>query len=185
MKVLVTGGGGFLGGAIIDELLKRGDEVSNLSRHKYPDLEARGVDCFTVDIRNKEAVNLLDFSSYDCIFHVAAMAGIWGRKSDFFEINIKGTQNIYEKAHACGVKYFIYTSSPSAIFGNEDIKGGDENLPYPTQFSSYYGESKALAEQYILEACKLENAPKMIALRPHLIWGPRRSTYLSSDYSKS
>lgn len=172
MNVLVTGGGGFLGSAIIDELLGREYKVFNLSRNSYPELEAKSVTCLRADISSKEEVQKLDFKIFDCVFHVAAKAGVWGKRSDYININFEGSKNIFDHAKKSGVKYIIYTSSPSAVFGWEDINGSDESLPYPETFSSYYGESKALAEQYILEQAKADEAPKTIALRPHLIWGP-------------
>lgn len=172
MRVLITGGGGFLGSAIIDELLSRKYDVVNLSRNTYTELEAKGVSCLTADISKSAEVEVLDLSGFDCVFHVAAKAGVWGKKEDFFGINIEGTKNIFNHAKASGIKYFIYTSSPSAVFGWDDIENGDESLPYPDSFSSYYGESKALAEQFILEQAKLPDSPQVIALRPHLIWGP-------------
>lgn len=171
MKALVTGGGGFLGTHIIKLLLQEKFDVYNFSRNSYVDLTDMGVTCLKGDIRNPEDLALIDLSGFEVVFHVAAKAGVWGKKSDYFDINVTGTKNIYNKTKENKVPYFIYTSSPSAVFGWEDICAGDESLPYPESFSSYYGESKALAEQFILSQ-NSSDGPKTISLRPHLIWGP-------------
>ena len=171
MKILITGGGGFLGSNIITKLLELPQvEVFNFSRNKYPELEEKGVTCLVGDIRSKSDIANLDLKGFEAIFHVAAKAGIWGREKDYFDINFEGTKNIYQKAKKDGVPYLIYTSSPSVVFGWEDIVNGDESLAYPKQFSSAYGESKALAEKFLIENSR-EEGPLIISLRPHLIWG--------------
>ena len=171
MKALVTGGGGFLGMNIIKLLLADKFEVYNFSRNSYVELTEMGVTCLRGDIRNNKDVDKLNLTDFEVVFHVAAKAGVWGNKKDYFEINIDGTKNIFNKAAKDKVPYFIYTSSPSAVFGWADIEGADESIPYPETFSSYYGESKALAEQFILSN-RDKDGPLTISLRPHLIWGP-------------
>ena len=169
MKILVTGGGGFLGGELIDMLIERGDEVSNLSRKSYESLISKGVECIKCDLSQAEEVATLDLSQFDAIFHVAALAGIWGKREDFLNINFKGTKNLYLKAREDGVKSFIYTSSPSVVFGSEDIEGADESIDYPEKYYSDYAESKAMAERFLIN--QNNEGPLVISLRPHLIWG--------------
>ena len=79
MRALVTGGGGFLGHAIIEQLLARGDQVKSFARGSYPDLSARGVEVVQGDIANAEAV-LRAAREVDVVFHVAAKAGFGGAK---------------------------------------------------------------------------------------------------------
>ena len=98
MKVLVTGGGGFLGGYIIDELLALKYEVSNLSRHAYPELINKNVECIQGDISNLQFIEKLDLSKFDTIFHVAAKAGVWGSKESYYSINYHGSKQLFEKA---------------------------------------------------------------------------------------
>jgi nucleoside-diphosphate-sugar epimerase len=166
---LVTGGGGFLGRHIVDLLLQRGDSVTVFNRSQYPDLQERGVTCLTGDLRDKEAVaNAVAGKS--TVFHVAAKAGFWGSVSDYYGINVTGTQNILNCCQQAGVKKFIYTSSPSVAFGTEAIENGDETLPYPDSYLTAYPQTKAEAEKAVLKA----NSDNFLtcALRPHLIWGP-------------
>jgi len=168
MKVLVTGGGGFLGGNIVKELLKRGHEVTNLSRNLYPDLTSLEVKTLQVDLTDKKKVNELNLKEFDAIFHVAALAGVWGKYETYYAINFEGSVNLFNKAKSDGVKHFIYTSTPSVVFGKDDIHGGDESCPYPDEYLTAYAKTKSMAEKFILA----QDGVNTIALRPHLIWGP-------------
>lgn len=169
MKALVTGGGGFLGTEIVRQLLDRGDEVTILARSKYPEVEAMGAKALQLDITKKEGLKEA-CEGMDVIFHVAALAGVWGPRERYFSINVEGTRNMLEAAKEAGVSKFVYTSSPSAVWngGNEEFIT-EEDATYPDTFMTDYPESKAEAEKLALAA----NCPEMsvCALRPHLIWG--------------
>jgi len=169
MKALVTGGGGFLGGAIVRMLLKRGDEVVSYSRSSYPALAALGVEQFSGDIADKAA---LAAAAQDCdiIFHVAAKAGIWGSYSEYFRANVTGTEAVIAACRANGITRLVATGSPSVVFDGRDIEGGDESLPYPDHYEAHYPQTKMLAERTVLQANSVALAT--VSLRPHLIWGP-------------
>ncbi len=153
-------------------LLKRGESVRVMGRSKYPLLEKSGVETFTGDIRNYEAV-MAATSGMDTVFHVASMTGIWGKKKDFFETNVTGTKNIIGACKKNGVSKIVYTSTPSVIYGSrENFENVDESIPYPARYNCFYPETKALAEKMVL----VENGKNnllTVSLRPHLIWGPR------------
>ncbi len=169
MKVLVTGGGGFLGSAIVRLLCQRGDQVRSFSRGEYAELSALGVEQFRGDLDDREAVSRAA-KGCDLIFHVAAKAGIWGSYHDFYRSNVTGTAHILEACRLHGISRLVYTSSPSVVFDGTDVEGGNESLPYPSRYEAHYPHTKALAEQMVLAA----NSPDLavISLRPHLIWGP-------------
>jgi 2-alkyl-3-oxoalkanoate reductase len=169
MKALVTGGGGFLGSAIVRLLHERGDEVSVLGRGTYPHIAAYTKRMFQADIRLASAVAHA-CAGMDVVFHVAALAGIWGRRRDFWSINVDGTRNIVEACRSNGVPRLVFTSTPSVVFGKDDLCGVDESTPYPSQYLAAYAETKAAAERMVLAA----NSPTLatIALRPHLTFGP-------------
>lgn len=169
VKALVTGGGGFLGGVVVRQLIKRGDVVRSFSRGVYPELTQLGVEQFQGDLSERETL-LHAAAGCDIIFHVAAKAGIWGRYQEFFQANVIGTENVLAACRANGIKRLVYTSSPSVVFDGRDIEGSDESLPYPAHFEAPYPQTKALAEQLILAA----DSPSLatVSLRPHLIWGP-------------
>ncbi len=170
MNILVTGGGGFLGLHICQLLRNDGHDVSSLSRSHYISLDTLDIKTIKCDLRNSDDVSKLDLSSFDAIIHTAAKAGVWGDKAEYFNINYIGTQSLFNQAKECGVKYFIYTSSPSVVFGKEDILNGDESIPYPEKYYTAYAESKALAEEYVLSSSCDDILS--LAIRPHLIWGP-------------
>ncbi|HVJ84252.1 MAG TPA: NAD-dependent epimerase/dehydratase family protein [Caulifigura sp.] len=168
---LVTGGGGFLGRYIVEQLLAAGVTVRIYSRRRFPDLEALGVTSLVGDLRDAPAVADA-CRGVDTVFHAAAVPGIWGPWSLYYETNTLGTENIIKACIAGGVARLIYTSSPSVIYDGQPHEGADESLPYPAHYSAHYPRSKALAEQAVL-AANNSTGLKTIALRPHLIWGPR------------
>lgn len=172
MRILVTGGGGFLGTHIIKELLKNPTYlVTNFSRHSYAHLEDMGVPTIKGDLRNKSQVEYTLKQGFDAIFHVAALPGVWGKYEDYYEINYLGTKYLAEGAKEHGVSRFIYTSTPSVVFNKEDLLGVNEDQPYATEFLNAYSETKTLAEKCVLELNDGKNF-MVCALRPHLIWGP-------------
>lgn len=172
MRILVTGGGGFLGTWIIRELLKNPSYlVTNFTRHAYPHLEDMAVPTIKGDLTKKEDVERALSQGFDAIFHVAALAGVWGKHESFQAINFDGTKNLIESAKAHGVSRFVYTSTPSVVFGKDDLTGVGEETPYPESFLTSYAETKAQAEKLVLAANDNQNF-LTCAIRPHLIWGP-------------
>lgn len=169
MKALVTGGGGFLGGEIVRQLVARGDGVRSFSRGEHPELAELGVEEFRGDLAEREAL-LSAAQGCDIVFHVAARAGIWGPYREFHRANVTGTANVLAACRSCGIRRLVYTSSPSVVFDGRDVEGGDESLPYPERYEAHYPRTKAEAEQLVLTA----NSPSLatVSLRPHLIWGP-------------
>lgn len=169
MKVLVTGGGGFLGKAIVRLLLARGDTVRSFSRSAYPELSALGVEHCRGELDDAAAVSAA-VTGCELVFHVAAKAGVWGPYAEFHRANVLGTGNVIAACRAQGVRRLVYTSSPSVVFNGKDMAGVDESVPYPDHFEAPYPHTKAQAEQLLLAANDGELAT--VALRPHLIWGP-------------
>lgn len=180
MKALVTGGGGFLGRRIVELLLEAGHEVRFLARGRYPEVEALGAEGLQVDLRDADAVKAA-VEGCDALFHVASKAGYWGSRDDFYGINVDGTQHLLDAAVAHGVTRFVYTSTPSVIGYEGEVTGIGE-APYPQQWESLYGETKAKAEQIVLafNGRELEGGGRLstVSLRPHLIIGPRDNNLL-------
>lgn len=169
MKALVTGGGGFLGGAIVDQLLARGAQVTSFARGDYPALAAKGVRALRGDVKDAAAVAAA-CAGQDVVFHVAALPGVWGPYQVFHDTNVTGTLNVLAGCRAHGVGKLVYTSTPSVIHAGGDLEGVDHTAPYPAKFHAHYPATKAAAEQAVLAA----NGDGLltVALRPHLIWGP-------------
>lgn len=169
MKILVTGGGGFLGQHIIDKLLDKGHQITNLSRGDYPELIEKGVRCIRGSI-NDPNILVKAVADQEAVFHVASKVAMWGKYEDFYDTNVEGTKSLLRAAKEEGIKKFIYTSTPSVVFGEESIENGDEQLPYPALSFSRYAKTKAIAEKEVI----LANSDqfKTVSLRPHLIFGP-------------
>lgn len=166
MKALVTGGGGFLGGAIVRQLLARGDTVRSVSRGYYPDLPCEQVQGDLAEPGVAERA----MAGCDLVFHVAAKAGVAGRERDYVRANVEATQRVIDACHTTGVRRLVYTSSPSVVFTGRDLEGVDESVPYPDHYLAAYPRTKAEAERRVLAANSETLAT--VALRPHLIWGP-------------
>jgi nucleoside-diphosphate-sugar epimerase len=169
MTVLVTGGGGFLGGAIVRRLLARGDAVVSFTRTAYPWLDELGVIQKHGDLTDLSALTAAA-QGCEAMVHAAAKAGIWGRHRDFHATNVIGTENAIAACKAAGVQKLVYTSTPSVVNNGTDIEGGDESLPYSTTFEADYPRTKAEAERKVKAANGADLAT--VSLRPHLIWGP-------------
>jgi len=171
MKALVTGGGGFLGLYVVEQLVARGDQVRSVSRSRYPELDALGVESIQGDLRDPATATRV-CEGMDVVFHTAAVAGIWGPWDYYHGINTVATHNVVAGCRAHGVPKLVFTSSPSVTFDGSDQSGVDESVPYPTGWLCHYPHTKALAEQHVLEANGTDGL-MTCSLRPHLIWGPR------------
>lgn len=170
MRSLVTGGGGFLGLYIVEQLVQRGDEVRVLCRGKYPRLAELGVEIEKGDIRDPAAVSTA-CRGRDVVFHTAAVPGIWGPWKLFYETNTVGTRHVITACREHRVQSLVYTSSPSVVFDGRSHVNADESLPYPDKYLCHYPHTKAIAEREVLAAN--DDRLQTVALRPHLIWGPR------------
>ncbi len=169
-KILVSGGGGFLGSAIVKRLVKRGDTVCSLSRSFHPELDALGVEQIQCDISDPGPVEKA-CKGVDAVFHTAAKPGVWGSFMEYYKPNVLGTRNIVAACRRHDVPVLIHTSSPSVIFDGTDMEGVDESYPYPKRFPTHYTRTKAEAEQFVRQKA-VSGELCAVILRPHLIWGP-------------
>jgi 2-alkyl-3-oxoalkanoate reductase len=171
MRLLVTGGGGFLGLALCRRLRERGHEVTSFSRSHHPALEPLGVRQLAGDLADFDllADRLVGF---DAVFHVAAKAGAWGPLQEYFDANVRGTRNLIAACRLNGVPTLVHTSTPSvAHHGRTPVEGGSEvTAPPASRFKAAYPATKAVAERAVLAANG--DGLATVALRPRLIWGP-------------
>ena len=171
MRVLVTGGGGFLGQALCRGLVERGHEVSSYNRGHYPALDALGVRQLRGDLADRDAV-IAACAGMDAVLHNAAKAGAWGSYDSYYSANVTGTENVLAGCSAHGIARLVHTSSPSVTHrATHPVEGGTaETVPYGEDLKAPYAATKQIAEQRVLAA----NGPELatVAVRPRLIWGP-------------
>ena len=171
MRILVTGGGGFLGTALCRSLRARGETVTSFQRSFHPALEAMGVQQMLGDLADADAV-LHACAGHHAVLHNAAKAGAWGSYQSYFDANVRGTEHVIAACRAHGIDKLVYTSTPSVTHsGRTPVEGGNEtNTPYGSNFKAPYPATKLIAEKIVLAA----NSERLstVALRPRLIWGP-------------
>ena len=172
MKTLVTGGGGFVGGALCRRLRDLGHDVTALGRRPNPALDAEGIRTAIHDLAQPDAAAGLArlLAGVDCVFHTAAHVKMWGPREAFVRGNIDATNSVIAACRAAGVRRLVFTSSPSVVAADHDLRGIAESQPYPARYRALYPETKAAAERAVLAAHGTEL--RTIALRPHLIFGP-------------
>lgn len=171
MKLLVTGGAGFLGGHLIPRLVAKGHEVFALTRSskESPKLSALGATPLVGDL---EASDSMLMPAVDAVVHGAAYFRFAGPRKPYFKINVDGTRALLRAAQRAGAKTFVHISAAGVIMDDRGsrICNADESArTYPQSFSGYIA-SKAQAEEAVLAA----NKPgfRTVALRPPALWGP-------------
>jgi nucleoside-diphosphate-sugar epimerase len=168
-QVLVTGGGGFLGKALVKKLMECDYAVTSFSRHHHKTLAQMGVPQISGDLTDAAAVKQA-VKGMQTVFHVAAKPGVWGPYETYHAVNVTGTEHVIAACLAQGVKRLIYSSSPSVVFDGSDMENADESVPYPKSYLAPYPETKAAAEKLVRQSA--QQGLDVIILRPHLIWGP-------------
>jgi 2-alkyl-3-oxoalkanoate reductase len=169
---LVTGGGGFLGGALVRRLREQGYRVTSASRGHYPALDALGVRQVRLDLAEADPRQIdAAVEGHSTLFHVAALTGAFGPKAPYWRTNAEGTTRLLDGARRAGVRRFVHTSSPSVVFDGADHLDAGPELPYPRRYLAHYPASKAAAERAVL-AANGQDGLVTCALRPHLVFGP-------------
>ncbi|KAF0852271.1 mitochondrial sterol-4-alpha-carboxylate 3-dehydrogenase (decarboxylating) [Andalucia godoyi] len=178
---LVTGGGGFLGRHIAEALVAAGHSVRIFDRvQTFTDSR---IDFATGDLTKKSDV-IHACEGMDVVFHVASLTDTWGPYAPFYNVNVIGTQNIIEACIKNGIKQLVYTSSPSVVFGGEDIENGDESLAYPATHLNAYCSTKAEAEK-LVRAANGKDGLLTVSLRPHAMFGPRDNHFFPQLFEKA
>jgi nucleoside-diphosphate-sugar epimerase len=169
VKVLVTGGSGFLGQEICRQLTARGYAASSLARRHSAALERLGVLQHLGDLADAAAVSDA-VAGCDAVIHNAALAGVSGPLRPYWTTNVVGTRNVIERCRARGVRTLVNTSTASVVFRPGGLEGVTEDLPYPDRHLAAYPFTKARAEALVLDA----HGPGLatVSLRPHIVWGP-------------
>jgi len=165
MRVLVTGATSLVGRTIVDLLVRRGDEVSVFQRNP----SGLVVEEYLGDISDRGAVRDA-VAGADAVVHVAAKVSVNGPWKQFEQINVQGTRNVVDAAVGSGVARFVQVSSPSVANSGRALVGVGAEPADPVATRGHYAASKAQAEVIALTANSADLS--VVAVRPHLIWGP-------------
>jgi UDP-glucose 4-epimerase len=177
VKIVITGGAGFIASHIVDAYVEQGHEV-----HIFDDFSTGQKDnvnikarVHQVDIAENEAARLIEQIKPDVLSHHAAQMDVRHSVADpIFDarVNILGFINLLEACKNCGVKKAIFASSGGAVYGEQEVFPAAEN--HPTRPASPYGVSKRAGELYLSYYHQAFGLP-YIALRYANVYGPRQS----------
>jgi len=166
MKVLVTGATSMIGASVVDRLLARGDQVTVMQRTPSGRTDVAEV---AGDIGDSEAVDRAT-AGVEGVIHLAAKVGVVGQWSEYEAINIEETRSLIAAARAAGATRFVHISTPSVAHAGSALVGTSAEPAQPDHVRGHYARSKAIAEQHALAAN--DDDFHLVALRPHLVWGP-------------
>ena len=165
MRVLVTGATGMLGRGVAQALADRGDHVTVLQRHPA----GLGLPEVLTDISDAEAVRAA-VSNQDSVIHMAAKVNVIGPETEYQRVNVEGTWAVVNACMATGVGRLVHVSSPSVAHSGSSLIGRGADPADPIAARGPYARSKAAAELIALGADRGQLA--VVAIRPHLVWGP-------------
>ena len=179
MKVLVTGGAGFIGSHVTDVFLDAGHEVwavDDLSSGRRENLRSE-VRLVVADIRSPEAARLVESERFEVMCHLAAQMDVRRSVSDprfDADVNVGGFLNLLEAARKSGLRKVVFSSTGGAIYGEQDVYPAPET--HPTRPVSPYGVSKASGELY-LGYYRAQYGLESVALRYANVYGPRQNPH--------
>jgi dihydroflavonol-4-reductase len=154
MKAFVTGGTGFIGGAVVRKLVEAGHQVRVLVRPKADTRQIEGLPVEKV-VGSLEDVESLrrGMEGCDWVFHLAALYSYWGyRWEDFYRVNVEGTRHVLEVAREMDIRRIVHTSSIAALGVNRNRTPANEDTPTSLEDKiGFYQRSKFLGQQVALE----------------------------------
>lgn len=179
MKILVTGGAGFIGSHIVDACVATGHDVTAIDdlstgHEKNVNAKARFL---PLDIRSKEIDGLFRDSRFDVISHQAARGNVRASMEDpwvYADVNVEGGINLLEAARRHGVRKIVYSSTGGCVYGELQYFPADEK--HPIRPRDPYGASKASFELY-LPVYEMNYGLKYTILRYPNVYGPRQDPF--------
>jgi len=169
-RAFVTGGSGFVGGRVIQQLRARGVEVAALARSDASVRAVEGLGATGVrgDLDDRAAMEA-GMAGSDVVIHAAAHVAEHGPLADFLRVTVTGTENALTAARGAGVPRFVHVSTEAVLADGKPIVQADETRPRTTHPAGPYPLSKGLAEERVLEANR--DGLATVIVRPRFIWG--------------
>lgn len=181
-NILITGGQGFVGRALVDRFADNGHRVTCVDMLDQPFRD--DVTFLKLDIRDAAAVKTA-LEGMDSVIHNASLVHTkHNREEDVWAVNLGGTENIMAACEAHGIPRLVYISSASAVYEGEDIENGDETLPYSSISQAPYADSKIAAEKKVL-AFDGNTVTRTCAIRPHVIFGAGDNRFIPAILEKA
>lgn len=165
MRVLLTGASGMLGTATARALLAEGVELTVLQRHPS------GLPCREIlgSVSNRAVVELAA-AGQEVVLHLAAKVDVVGPWAEYEQTNVAGTRAVVDACRQHGVRALVHVSTPSVAHAGRALVGVGAGTADPAEARGNYARSKAIAETLALKADSANLA--VLAIRPHLVWGP-------------
>lgn len=182
MNIVVTGGSGLLGTALIEGLLAFGHEVRSFSLSQSPQVQSSHADVVHGDVRKYNDIYKA-LRSCDVVFHCAAMTSSAGEYDEYYSANVEGTKNVIKVCHEREIGFLIYTSIWSVIFAGSHQQGVNESVKYPDKYLSHYPATKAEAERLVIKANS--RMLRTVVLRPAPLWGPGEKSFSQKLVSRA
>jgi nucleoside-diphosphate-sugar epimerase len=169
-SAFVTGGSGFVGGALIERLRGEGWDVRALARSERAAERVRELGAEPV------MGDLDDLHVEDCevAFHAAAKVEDFGDPADFERVNVQGTRNVVAACRAGGVRRLVHVGTEAALMAGQPLVNVDESAPLRPDSPALYSSSKAKAEQLVRDSDGIET----VVVRPRFVWGRGDTTLL-------
>jgi nucleoside-diphosphate-sugar epimerase len=176
-SAFVTGGSGFVGGALIGRLRSEGWDVRALARSDTAASKVRDLGAEAVAGELGDARALAD-GARDCevCFHAAAKVEDWGDPAEFERLNVHGTRNVIVACREAGVRRLVHVGTEAALMAGDPLVNVDETAPLRPDSSALYSASKARAETLVRAAN--DSGLETVVVRPRFVWGKGDTTLL-------
>ena len=188
MRILVTGGLGFIGSHIVDASVSRGDEVisiDDMHAGKKENANPKAPN-FQIDISDViKLEKVFREIKPEIVFHCAALARIqpsFQNPERYFEVNAIGTKNILKLAKAFGTKRVVYSASSSA-YGDQPEPALREGMKLTAQSLHPYGSTKRMGEMLMRDMGRITGGPETVCLRYFNVYGPRQTNAADGSYA--